>query len=313
MEAESPLAIPETSPSTLSAPPGAGIVVGLIGAGIQASRTPAMHEREAAHHGLRYVYRLIDLDQQGLPASALRELVLAAARLGFAGLNITHPCKQAATRLVDFLSPDADAIGAINTIVFEDGHRIGHNTDCSGFAESFRRELPKVPRQHVVLLGAGGAGSAVGHALLELGAGSIAVFDTAPGKATALVRQLKARHGRGCATAVEDLRSPLRTADGLVNTTPVGMAKYPGVPIAASLLHPELWVADIVYFPIHTALLRCAEQRGCRIMTGAGMAVSQAAHAFALFTGRAPDTERMRQYFDSAGQEPGGRSGAMET
>jgi shikimate dehydrogenase len=103
--------MPETSPSTLSAPPGAGIVVGLIGAGIQASRTPAMHEREAVHHGLRYVYRLIDLDQQGLPASALGELVLAAERLGFAGLNITHPCKQAATRLVDFLSPDADAIG----------------------------------------------------------------------------------------------------------------------------------------------------------------------------------------------------------
>jgi shikimate dehydrogenase len=305
--------MPETPPSTLSPPPGTGIVVGLIGAGIQASRTPAMHEREAVHHGLRYGYRLIDLDQQGLPASALDELVLAAERLGFAGLNITHPCKQAATRLVDFLSPDADGIGAINTIVFEDGHRIGHNTDCSGFAESFRRELPEVPRQHVVLLGAGGAGSAVGHALLQLGAGSIAVFDTAPGKATALVRQLQERHGHGRARAVEDLRSPLRTADGLVNTTPVGMAKYPGMPVAADLLHPELWVADIVYFPIRTELLHRAERRGCRVMTGAGMAVFQAAHAFALFTGRAPDAERMWRYFDSAGETPGGRFGATET
>ena len=267
-----------------------------------------MHEREAVHHGLRYVYRLIDLDRLGLSASALDELVLAAERLGFAGLNITHPCKQAATRLVDFLSPDADAIGAINTIVFEDGHRIGHNTDCSGFAESFRRELPELARQRVVLLGAGGAGSAVGHALLQVGAGSIAVFDTASDRATALAKQLEECHGRGRARAVEDLRSLLRTADGLVNTTPVGMAKYPGMPVAADLLRPELWVADIVYFPIRTELLHRAEQRGCRVMTGAGMAVFQAAHAFALFTGRAPDTERMRHYFDAAGDAPS-RSG----
>lgn len=294
----------ESSPIALSTPPGRSIVVGLIGAGIQASRTPAMHEREAVHHGLRYVYRLIDLDRLGLPASALDELVLAAERLGFAGLNITHPCKQAAARLVDALSPDAEAIGAINTIVFEDGHRIGHNTDCSGFAESFRCELPEVPRERVVLLGAGGAGSAVGHALLKVGAGSIAVFDTARGKATALARQLEDRHGRGRATAVEDLRPLLRTADGLVNTTPVGMAKYPGMPVAADLLRPELWVADIVYFPIHTELLRCAKQRGCHIMTGAGMATLQAAHAFRLFTGLDSNPERMRRYFDIAGIEP---------
>ena len=272
-----------------------------------------MHEQEAVHHGLRYVYRLIDLDRLGLSASALDELVLAAERLGFAGLNITHPCKQAATRLVDFLSPDADAIGAINTIVFEDGHRIGHNTDGSGFAESFRRELPEVSRQRVVLLGAGGAGSAVGHALLRDGAGSIAVFDTAPGRAAALAMRLEERHGRGRATAVEDLRPLLRTVDGLVNATPVGMAKYPGMPVAADLLHPELWVADIIYFPIDTELLRCAERRGCRTMTGAGMAVAQAAHAFALFTGRAPDAERMRQYFESAGEARGGQSGATQT
>ena len=330
MEAEIPLSAPKTSPSLaetegvprryprrppplLSTPPNSSIVVGLIGAGIQASRTPAMHEQEAVHHGLRYVYRLIDLDRLGLSGSALDELVLAAERLGFAGLNITHPCKQAATRLVDFLSPDADAIGAINTIVFEDGHRIGHNTDCSGFAESFRRELPEVSRQRVVLLGAGGAGSAVGHALLRDGAGSIAVFDTAPGRAAALAMQLEERHGRGCVRAVEDLRPLLRTADGLVNTTPVGMAKYPGMPIPGEFLRPELWVADIVYFPIHTELLQCAERRGCRTMTGAGMAISQAAHAFALFTGRAPDAERMRQYFESAGEAPADRSGATET
>jgi shikimate dehydrogenase len=296
--------------AALAAPAGPAILVGLIGAGIQASRTPAMHEREAAHHGLRYVYQLIDLDRLGLSVTVLDELVLAAERLGFAGLNITHPCKQAAVRLVDCLSPDADAIGAINTIVFEDDHRVGHNTDCSGFAESFRHELAEVSREHVVLVGAGGAGSAVGHALLQLGAGQVAIFDTAPSRATALAAQLGARHGRDRARAIADLGPALQAADGLVNTTPMGMAKYPGMPVAADLLRPELWVADIVYFPIRTELLRGAERRGCHVMSGAGMAIFQAAHAFALFTGRAPDTERMRQHFESAGAAPGDQSSA---
>ncbi|KTT47306.1 shikimate dehydrogenase, partial [Pseudomonas oryzihabitans] len=137
------------------------VLAGLIGAGIQASLTPAMHEREGDAQGLRYLYRLIDLDVLGLSADALPELLRAAQRTGFTGLNITFPCKQAIIPLLDDLSPEARGIGAVNTVVLADGRTVGHNTDCLGFAEGFRRGLPDVAKRLVVQLGAGGAGSAV--------------------------------------------------------------------------------------------------------------------------------------------------------
>ena len=120
-------------------------VVGLIGSGIQASRTPAMHEQEAAAQGLRYVYKTIDIDKLGVGADALPDLLLAAERMGFAGLNITYPCKQSVIPLLDDLSDDARALNAVNTVVLRDGRRVGHNTDWSGFALGFRRDLPDAP------------------------------------------------------------------------------------------------------------------------------------------------------------------------
>src|SRR6202045_402289 len=163
------------------------VLVGLIGSGIQASRTPAMHEREGAAQGLAYVYKIIDLDTLGLSAAALPELLTAARRFGFAGLNITHPCKQAVIPLLDDLSPDARALGAVNTVVFgRDGRAVGHNTDWSGFAEAFRRTLSDVARRRVVQFGAGGAGAAVGHALLTLGVDELAIVDTDRGRSERL-------------------------------------------------------------------------------------------------------------------------------
>lgn len=264
-----------------------------------------MHECEAANLGIRLVYKLIDLDRLGLPETALGDLILAAERLGFIGLNITHPCKQAAVRFVDSLSQDAEAIGAINTILFKDGRRVGHNTDCSGFIESFRRSLADAPHDRVLLLGAGGAGAAVGHALLKLGTLSLSVFDIDRRKAAALAAKLNAFHGQDRAHIAEDLKVAVRQVDGLVNTTPVGMTKYPGTPIAHELLRPDLWVADIIYFPVKTALLQTANRLGCRTMTGEGMAIFQAVHAFRLFTGLEPDPERMRHCFESTNSEFG--------
>ena len=134
-----------------------GILAGLIGKGIQASRTPAMHEREGDAQGLRYLYRLIDLDQLGLDLDALPSLLDAAQHMGFTGLNITFPAKQAIIPLLDELSSEARGIGAVNTVVLKDGKRVGHNTDCLGFAEGLRRGLPNVARRRVVQMGAGGA------------------------------------------------------------------------------------------------------------------------------------------------------------
>ena len=269
------------------------ILVGLIGAGIQSSLSPAMHEREGAAQGMRYAYRLIDLDVLGLTAAALPDLVTSAERQGFAGLNITFPCKQAVIEWLDELSPDARAIGAVNTVLLGDGKRIGHNTDCSGFAESFSRGMPGVQRDRVVLFGAGGAGAAVAHALLTLGTRQLVLVDVDAGRAGDLAEALRARFGAGRALALQDPAAAIAGADGMVNATPVGMAKFPGLPLPAGLLSPDLWVADIVYFPLQTQLLVEAKTRGCRTLSGAGMAVFQAAGAFRLFSGAEPDASRM--------------------
>lgn len=273
--------------------------LGLIGAGIQASRTPAMHMAEAAAQGFACDYRLIDLEVLHKGPDALPDLLAQAEAQGFAGLNITYPCKQSVVPLLHDLSDEARALGAVNTVVLRDGRRTGHNTDCSGFGESFRRFLPDAPRARVVQIGAGGAGSAVAEALLRQGAGRLAIHDTDAARATALAEALCARHGADRA-ALADLAADVAAADGLVNCTPVGMAKLPGLPLDEALLHPGLWVAEIVYFPLETALLAAARKRGCRTLGGGGMAVFQAAHAFALFTGIRPDAERMLAGFRAA-------------
>ena len=274
------------------------VLVGLVGNGIQASRTPRLHEKEGAEQGLRYIYKLIDLEALGLDAGALPEILTAAQRLGFAGLNITHPCKQAVIPLLDELSPDASALGAVNTVVLKDGRRIGHNTDWWGFFESFRRELPDVRIDRVVQFGAGGAGAAVAHALLSLGAGEITLVDTDQVRAQDLAADLRERFGKHRATAGAATLDLMAAADGMVNTTPLGMAKYPGMAVQADLLRPDMWVADVVYFPMETELLRQARVRGCRTMSGGGMAVFQAVGAFRLFTGLEADAERMLRHFN---------------
>jgi len=273
------------------------VLVGLIGAGIQASRTPAMHEREGAAHGLNYLYKLVDLDLLGLDAGALPELLTAAERMGFAGLNITYPCKQAVIPLLTDLSPSARAIGAVNTVVLRDGKRVGHNTDSSGFAEAFRREMNDAPRDLVVQLGAGGAGAAVAHAVLECGARRLVILDVDRPKAAALAGSLAQRFGPDRAESVADIRATVAGADGLINTTPVGMAKLPGAPLDLGLLRPDLWVADVIYFPMETELLARARALRCRTLSGTGMAVFQAVGAFRLFSGREPDPERMYRHF----------------
>ncbi len=275
------------------------ILAGLIGAGIQASRTPALHEHEGDEQGLRYLYRLIDLDQLQLDSNALPDLLLAAERMNYTGLNITFPCKQAIIPLLDELSPEARGIGAVNTVVLKDGKRVGHNTDCLGFAEGFRRGLPDVARKRVVQMGAGGAGAAVAHALLSEGVQQLSIFDVDIERAESLANNLNQHFGAGRAMAGHDLASALSHADGLVNTTPMGMAKLPGMPVPAALLRPELWVAEIVYFPLETELLRNARALGCRTLDGGNMAVFQAVKAFELFSGVAPDAQRMLAHFQS--------------
>ncbi|MDR5830734.1 shikimate dehydrogenase [Caballeronia sp. LP006] len=274
-------------------------LVGLIGSGIGGSLTPAMHEEEGGKLGLNYVYRRIDLQALALEPSALPDLLDAAERMGFDGLNITYPCKQRVIPLLDDLDPDARALGAVNTVVFRDGKRIGYNTDWSGFARAFERGLPGVPMDRLVQLGAGGAGAAVAHAALTLGARSLTLFDSDDARAAALASELAARFPDREVKSGGDLRDVLQMANGLIHATPTGMAKLPGLPLPAEFLHKDLWVAEIVYFPLETELLKAARALGCRTVSGGGMAVCQAVDALRIFTGLEPDAERMFAHFQS--------------
>jgi shikimate dehydrogenase len=275
------------------------VLVGLIGAGIQRSLTPAMHEEEARHHGLRLHYQLIDLDRGGGSEAELPGLLAAARTMGFAGLNITYPCKQAVIPLLDELSEQARSMGAVNTVVNQGGKLVGHNTDGSGWSWGFRRALPQADLRRVVLLGAGGAGSAIAHSVLRLGADELRLVDSDGERASLLAQRLNSQYGAGRVTAFSDVAQALAGATGLIHATPTGMDKLPGLPLAESLLRPDLWVAEIVYFPLETQLLRAARARGCATVDGGTMAVGQAIGAFELFTGVQPDADRMERHLRS--------------
>jgi shikimate dehydrogenase len=274
------------------------LLCGLIGAGIQRSLTPAMQEQEA--QALRLHYQLIDLDASGQGVQALPTLLAAAKMMGFAGLNITYPCKQAVIPLLDALSDEARAMGAVNTVVLRDGKATGHNTDGSGWRWGFERALPNLQPadlSRVVLLGAGGAGSAIAHSICRMQARSLVIVDSDGARAAALAAELNRQYGGERASATTDAAAAMQGASGLVHATPTGMDKLPGLPLPAQLLRREVWVAEIVYFPLETALLEAARALGCRVVDGGTMAVGQAVGAFELFTGLKADAGRVDSHF----------------
>jgi shikimate dehydrogenase len=274
-------------------------LVGLVGTGVGPSLTPALHMAEARAQGLDYLYRTIDLNDVGIAPLRIGEVLDWARTLGFDALNITHPCKRLVIEHLDDIDNVADEVGAVNTVVFDGPRAIGYNTDTTGFALGFREGLPDAATDNVVLLGAGGAGAAVADAVLRLGADHLTVVDLDMERATALAHDLSARRPetRVDASAPDKLPVLLPGSDGVVHCTPTGMAEHPGMPFGAELLHPGMWVADIVYRPLDTALLRAARRAGCRTCDGGHMAVHQATAAFALITGITPDTERMSEHF----------------
>ncbi len=275
-------------------------LVGLIGTGIGSSATPALHEHEADALGIRYLYRILDLDDRGRSAEQGIDVLRAAQLAGYDALNITHPCKQLVLPALDELSPDARLLGAVNTVLFRDGRAIGLNTDHSGFAAGLRDGLDSPVLDTVVLLGSGGAGSAIAYALLTAGTRSLQVFDPLLERAVALRDALAPAigpHAEVTAISADDLPGAVAEADGLVNATPIGMVGHPGMPLDPDLLHPRLWVADAVYRPLRTALIQTAEERGCAVLDGGRMAVGQAADTFRLITGLEPARERMRAHF----------------
>ena len=273
------------------------LLCGLIGAGIQRSLAPALQEEEARQQGIRLHYQLIDIDAAGVGPEALPTLIEAARVMGYAGLNITFPCKQLVIPLLDALSEEARAIGAVNTVVRDGSRLVGHNTDGSGWSWGFRRALPKADLSRVVLLGAGGAGSACADAVLRLGAEQLTIVDVEPARAAALAGRLNDHFASGRASAGTDVAAALRDATGLIQATPVGMAKLPGMPFPEQLLRPSMWLSEVVYVPLETQLLMAARRLGCATADGGHMNVGQAVGGFKLFTGLDADVARMDAHF----------------
>jgi len=272
------------------------MLVGLIGANIQQSLSPALHEDAFAAIGACGHYHLMDVDT--LPGRTLEDLLAAARTAGFAGVNVTFPFKEAVIPLLDSVSDEARQIGAVNTVVIDSkGRTTGHNTDRSGFRAAFIESFGKdaARGQWVLQLGAGGAGRAVAFALMDLGVAALRIYDRDHDRARKLCADLGER-----AQPVAGPEPAAAAATVIVNATPIGMQGHPGLPMTPDLVRADQFVADVIYTPLETAFVEAAKAKGARTMGGAGMCVHQAVRAFELFTGQSADVDRMRRTFLAA-------------
>lgn len=273
------------------------IRIGLVGNDLGTSLSPDIHEREAKHQGLEgYTYELLDLEDKPEIAADLGGYINRKLEEGFTGFNVTHPYKQQVMRYLDGFSEAVDALGAVNTIVrTEDGKLIGENTDYTGFLAALKRNLPDAARDNVVLIGAGGAGSAVAKALADYGVKNLHIVDTDQNRREQLQQKISQQNVDVHVWEPSDLPNLVPTADGVVNATPIGMENTPGTPLDLGLIQPRHWVADVIYRPVETELLTYAAGLGCATLDGTQLLIEQATDGFRLLTGIEPDAQRMRE------------------
>ena len=257
----------------------------LIGDPVDHSLSPLLHRAMIAQTGVPYTYEL-----HPVSAAALPEFVAAAKDGAWAGCNVTMPHKQTILPLLDEVDGFAADCGAVNTVCFRDGRAVGYNTDGVGLVDSLRCRGFDPAGRTVLLLGAGGAAKAVGHALAAAGAGRIIVCARRSERAAALAAQLPGC-GKGIVLA-QDAIQQAAACDLLVNATPLGMAGSPAFTGLDFLqaMPPHAVVYDLVYHPRRTALLEAAARQGLRTVGGIDLLIRQAVRAFTFFTGETPDT-----------------------
>ena len=274
------------------------MLLGLIGANIMGSLSPALFAEAFAAAGIDGFYHLLDVDR--LREGRLPQILDALKTAGFAGSNITYPFKQDVIALLDSVDPEATQIGAINTVaIAPDGRTTGYNFDRRGWRHSFEKTLGTGSARgaNVVQVGAGGAGRAVAFALMDLGVALLVVHDRDGARANALCGDLAKHYGASRCRVARDLDREVAAADGVVNATQMGMRGFPGNPVPISALKASHWAADVIYTPIETEFIKAAAAKGARVMSGDGMCVHQAVEAFRLFTGMTPDVARLHRAF----------------
>ncbi|MGW0570794.1 shikimate dehydrogenase [Streptomyces tauricus] len=281
-------------------------LVGLVGSDTDRSLDVDLHEREAHRHHLRYLCRRVDADGGAFRGKGMPELLRACRDFGFSGLRVAPPYRRTVRPCLDELSQPAARLKAVDVIVFtEDGRTVGYNTDVVGRVAALVRGLPGIPLARVVQVGAGAAGSAAAHALLELKAEHLLVTDPDYERARALVEQLRQSSGgdRAEAFPAEELAAQLASADGLVHTLSSGGTGCLDTSLSHAL-HKDLWVFDADRYLIHSRLLQTGWALGCRVLDAGGVMVNEAAAAFGLITGRTPHTSHMFGDFAEIMAEP---------
>lgn len=274
-------------------------MLGLIGTPVAHSKSPAMYNHCFQKFGLDCAYLAFDI-----PLERVGAAVAAIRTLRMRGANVTMPCKKAVMPFLDQITPAAKAIGAVNTIVNENGVLTGYNTDGCGYTQNLRRSGVEVAGKRIVLMGGGGAGSAIAvQAALE-GAAEIAVFnrrDSFWSQVEAAMESARTAAPQ-CRITLQDLaeterlQEAIARADILSNATRVGMAPLEDqTNIDPSWLRPGLVVTDVVYAPPRTRMLREAEAAGCQTCDGLGMLLCQGAESFRLYTGLEMPVEEIRE------------------
>jgi len=275
-------------------------LLGLVGSRIGRSISPAMHEAAGRALRIDVRYHLIDAHVIGFGPEAIPRLLEGVKLAGFTGVNVTFPFKEVATRCLDAVEGAARTVGAVNTIVVRDGRLLGHNTDYTGFVSGWRRALGDRLPGTVALIGAGGVGRAISHALAALGADELRIADIESARSATLCDALRAHHPALRVRVAADAASASEGATGIVNATPVGMYAFPGSPVTAQSLEGVEWVADAVYTPLETEFVAMAWRAGAAVMTGQELAIGQAADAFELFFSRPAPQDVMRETFLAA-------------
>ncbi|MFP5370414.1 MAG: shikimate dehydrogenase [Actinomycetes bacterium] len=276
--------------------------VALVGHGIGPSLSPALHMREAALLGLDYTYEIVDL--LDAPDADLEAELVRLEREGYQATNITHPFKQQVLEHVQHRSEVVDRIGSANLVVFGEGGRTAHNTDYLGFRHGLEDFLGERAGGTVLQVGAGGAGLATACVLADLGFGEVVVHDRSLEAARRLVERFDASPQVGFRDSGGHLDGWLGRVDGVVHVTPVGMREHPGVALDVDLLRAGAWVAEVVYRPLETELVRRSRERGLPTLDGGAMAVGQAWESLRLITGCEPDVGRMRAHVLDLVTEP---------
>ena len=279
-------------------------LTGLLGSPVAHSLSPMMHNDSFRHLGLDYVYLCFDVNEDNL-----KEAVNGLKICGIRGFNLTMPDKNRMAELADALSPAAELIGAVNTVVNDNGRLVGHNTDGVGFIRSLADYGFSPEGKTVTLLGAGGAATAIAAQAALDGVKELRIFARPNSRfherTVRLVDDINRQTGCVCTlsdlTDTTALRSSLEESALLVNGTPVGMAPDTEVSVITdpSMFHKDLFVSDIIYNPRETRLMRLAKEAGCRTSNGLFMLLYQGAEAFRLWTGQEMPTDLIKERYFS--------------